>query len=190
MTFITSRPSLFDLAIITTGECSTQRSPIWCSLSLFFFFFFLMNSSLHQWAAEISTKQSKNLLAAVEGSMYVYTVRLYLLHKYENMCWRVHMLSLLPQDRASLCSLVNSCFSPEAKQLWISPKATNDLSMCVTVFLCVCLRAHNRCIFCYCESYRLLCQMKGNTVIHPRQKLRTEQRPPRLRPAVYRPHET
>lgn len=52
----------------------------------FFFFFFLMNSSLHQWAAEISTKQSKNLLAAVEGSMYVYTVRLYSLHKYENMC--------------------------------------------------------------------------------------------------------
>jgi len=30
-----------------------------------------MNSSLHQWAAEISTKQAKTLRTAVEGSMYV-----------------------------------------------------------------------------------------------------------------------
>lgn len=28
-----------------------------------------MNSSLHQWAAEISTNQSKTILTAVEGSM-------------------------------------------------------------------------------------------------------------------------
>lgn len=29
-----------------------------------------MNSCLHQWAAEISTNQSKTILTAVEGSVY------------------------------------------------------------------------------------------------------------------------
>ena len=121
----------------------------------FTFFFFLMNSSLHQWAAEISTKQSKTPLTAVEGSMYVYCVCVFVCVnvyvciyyiKYENMCSRLHMLSLWPQNRASLCSLVNSCFTPEAKQLWISPKATNDLcvtvSECVCVCVCVCACVH------------------------------------------------
>ena len=47
-----------------------MRHPALSYLMLTFsFFFLLMNSSLHQWAAEISTNQSKTILTAVEGFM-------------------------------------------------------------------------------------------------------------------------
>lgn len=86
-----------------------------------------MNSSLHQWAAEISTKQSKPLLTAEEGSMYVYIVGVLMHSHIYYKCMRINV-----QDY--------SCFlcSPQ------KPNSFDGARRLQTICVCV----HKQCIFC------------------------------------------
>lgn len=93
-----------------------QHSALSYLILPFTFFFFLMNSTLHQCAAEISTK-AVQVCAYCSGELNVYifivdgclSLCLACMHTCTSVVKTLHTSSLLPQSKASPCGLVNSC---------------------------------------------------------------------------------
>lgn len=117
----------------------------------FTFFFFLMNSSLHQWAAEISTKRSKTLCTAVEGSVYVYCVFACLF-----VCVRVCVCAHIYSLSIRICVKDYTCFhccrrTEPLCAVWstaVSPQKPNSFGSAQRLQTCVCWYV----LVCVCVS--------------------------------------
>lgn len=134
MTFITSHPSRFDLAIITTGECSTQRYPIWFSLSLFFFLFNEFHFAPMCCWNKHKSSPSLCLLQRRAKCVYIYCGWMPVFVPCMHAC-----MYICSKDFAHVFTVTTiQSFSMWFGQQLLSPQKPNVLRFCVCHIITVC----------------------------------------------------
>lgn len=121
-----------------------QHSALSYLILPFTFFFFLMNSTLHQCAAEISTK-AVQVCAYCSGELNVY---IFIVDGCLSLCLACMYICIKDFAHVFTVTTIQS-FSMWFGQQLLSPQKPNVLR-----FLCVFVCVHNHCVLCS-ESRKL-----------------------------------